>query len=94
MPKAGVIRMGLGIVLGAAAGIGLIFYFYKQKRKKPSQKNSSRYPIVHCQQNAMYDHEHAETLQPYNQGKLMINLFGIFIYSRLYLLRVIRYFSS
>ncbi|KAM3853171.1 regulator of microtubule dynamics protein 3 isoform 2-T3 [Vipera latastei] len=67
MPKAGVIRMGLGIVLGAAAGIGLIFYFYKQKKKKPSQKNSSRYPIVHCQQNAMYDHEHAETLQPYNQ---------------------------
>uniref|UniRef100_A0A1W7RE69 Regulator of microtubule dynamics protein 3 n=1 Tax=Agkistrodon contortrix contortrix TaxID=8713 RepID=A0A1W7RE69_AGKCO len=67
MPKTGVIRMGLGIVLGAAAGIGLIFYFYKQKRKKPSQENSSRYPIVHCQQNAMYVHEHAETLQPYHQ---------------------------
>uniref|UniRef100_T1DLI9 Regulator of microtubule dynamics protein 3 n=2 Tax=Crotalus TaxID=8728 RepID=T1DLI9_CROHD len=67
MPKTGVIRVGFGIVLGAAAGIGLIFYFYKQKRKKPSQENSSRYPIVHCQQNAMYVHEHAETLQPYNQ---------------------------
>ncbi|KAM6461095.1 regulator of microtubule dynamics protein 3 [Liasis olivaceus] len=67
MSKAGVFRVGLGVVLGAAAGIGLIFYFYKQKRKKSSQKSNPRYPNVHCQQNAMYDQEHAETLQPYNQ---------------------------
>lgn len=81
MSKTGIIRVGLGIVLGAAAGIGLIFYFYKQKTKKPSQKNNSIYPVVHCQQNAVYVHEQEETLQPYNQGKLMINLFCIFSYS-------------
>ncbi|XP_070613042.1 regulator of microtubule dynamics protein 3 [Erythrolamprus reginae] len=67
MSKAVVIRVGLGIVLGAAAGIGLIFYFYKQKRKKPSQKNSSINPIVHCQQNAMCLNEQTETVQPHYQ---------------------------
>ncbi|XP_044293143.1 regulator of microtubule dynamics protein 3 [Varanus komodoensis] len=67
MYKMGVFRVGLGVVLGAAAGIGLFYYFYKQKRKKPWRRWSSRFLNVHNQQNALDCQERTEVLQLYNR---------------------------
>ncbi|XP_062973800.1 regulator of microtubule dynamics protein 3 [Elgaria multicarinata webbii] len=67
MYKVGVFRVGLGVILGTAAGIGLFYYFYKQKRKKPWWRGNSRSPNLWSQQNALDGQEHTEVVQPYNQ---------------------------
>ncbi|XP_008115029.1 regulator of microtubule dynamics protein 3 isoform X1 [Anolis carolinensis] len=71
MSKMGALRVGLGVVLGAAAGIGLFYYFYKQKRKKPWHKGKPRPVDLQSQHNALEPQEHTERLQPYNQVPLM-----------------------
>lgn len=68
MSKIGAFRVGLGVILGTAAGIGLFYYYYyKQKRKKTWRKDSFRFPNIRSQQNALNPQEHREILQPYNQ---------------------------
>ncbi|KAH0620607.1 hypothetical protein JD844_021249 [Phrynosoma platyrhinos] len=71
MSKMGALRVGLGVVLGAAAGIGLFYYFYKQKRKKPWNKGKRRPLDLQSQHNALDPQEHTEIMQPYNQVPLM-----------------------
>ncbi|XP_060616458.2 regulator of microtubule dynamics protein 3 [Anolis sagrei] len=71
MSKMGALRVGLGVVLGAAAGIGLFYYFYKQKRKKPWHKGKPRPVNLQSQHNALEPQEHTEHLQRYNQVPLM-----------------------
>ena len=73
MSKIGAFRVGLGVILGTAAGIGLFcYYYYKQKRKKTWRKDSFRSPNIRSQQNALNPQEHREILQPYNQGMIMM----------------------
>ncbi|KAJ6667272.1 hypothetical protein lerEdw1_017250 [Lerista edwardsae] len=67
MSKLEVSRVGFGMILGAATGIGLLYYFYKQKRKKPWLMASSGSPNFQCLQNALGPHEHREMLLPHNQ---------------------------
>ncbi|XP_053139990.1 regulator of microtubule dynamics protein 3 isoform X2 [Hemicordylus capensis] len=71
MSKLEATRVGLGVVLGAAAGIGLFYHFYKRSRKKPWWLESSRPQNIPVLQNALNPQEHTETLQPYNQGPWM-----------------------
>ncbi|XP_042310361.1 regulator of microtubule dynamics protein 3 [Sceloporus undulatus] len=71
MSRMGALRVGLGVVLGAAAGIGLFYYFYKQKRKKPWHKGEPRPQDLQSQNNALDPQEHIEIMQPHNQVPLM-----------------------
>uniref|UniRef100_A0A8C8SSK3 Regulator of microtubule dynamics protein 3 n=1 Tax=Pelusios castaneus TaxID=367368 RepID=A0A8C8SSK3_9SAUR len=67
MSKAGVSRVGLGMVLGAAAGIGLLYVFYKKKGKRLWWGHNSRDTQVQCMQNSVGSHGNAETLGHHNQ---------------------------
>ncbi|XP_054827631.1 regulator of microtubule dynamics protein 3 [Eublepharis macularius] len=69
MSKMGPARVGLGVVLGAAAGIGLFYFFYKQKRKR-SWRGSSKGPNAWSVQNALESQEYTEITQSLNQVPL------------------------
>ncbi|CAM5121993.1 unnamed protein product [Eretmochelys imbricata] len=70
MSKLRVSRVGLGILLGAAVGIGFLF-LYKQRRKRPWWGGSSRHSLVQLMQNSVGPHENAETLGHHNQVLLI-----------------------
>ncbi|XP_066487356.1 regulator of microtubule dynamics protein 3 [Tiliqua scincoides] len=67
MSKLEASRVGFGVILGAATGIGLLYYFYKQKRKKPWLRGSSRSPNFQSLQNALNPQEYTEIIRPHNQ---------------------------
>nr|XP_056707140.1 regulator of microtubule dynamics protein 3 [Euleptes europaea] len=69
MAKMGPYRVGLGVILGAA-GIGLFYYFYKQKRKKSWWRGSSKGPNARSLQNALGSQEYTDIIQPHNQVPL------------------------
>ncbi|XP_060117332.1 regulator of microtubule dynamics protein 3 isoform X2 [Heteronotia binoei] len=69
MSKMGPSRVGLGVVLGAAAGIGLFYFFYQQKRKKSWWRGSTKGPNVRSLQNALGSQECID-IQPHNQVPL------------------------
>ncbi|XP_075783222.1 regulator of microtubule dynamics protein 3 isoform X5 [Pelodiscus sinensis] len=62
MSKLRVSRAGLGLLLGAAAGIGFLYVFYKQRRKQPWWGRGSRDSRVQRMQNSVGPHETAESL--------------------------------
>ncbi|XP_077178974.1 regulator of microtubule dynamics protein 3 isoform X2 [Paroedura picta] len=70
MSKMGPSRVGLGVVLGAAAaGIGLFYFFYKQKRKKSWWIRSSKGPNAWSLQNSSGSQEYTN-IRPHNQVPL------------------------
>uniref|UniRef100_A0A8D0G2M3 Regulator of microtubule dynamics protein 3 n=1 Tax=Sphenodon punctatus TaxID=8508 RepID=A0A8D0G2M3_SPHPU len=71
MSKLGTSRLGLGMTLGLAAGIGLFYVFYKQRRKKLWWRRNSGDPGVQQTGNSVGSHKYTEISQHQNQALLM-----------------------
>ncbi|XP_074853107.1 regulator of microtubule dynamics protein 3 isoform X2 [Carettochelys insculpta] len=71
MSRLKVSRVGLGMVLGTAAGIGFLYVLYKQRWKRPWWGRSSGHYGVQPMQNSLRPHGSAETLGHQNQVLLI-----------------------